>query len=340
MQRRAAEMAMDWIKMRCNLWDDPRVGGLVEATDTSEAMVIGGLYWLWATADQHTADGAMPSVSLKHIDRKTGIPGFGAALVAIGWVVVGDAGGLSVARFDEHNGTSGKQRAMTAKRVATHRVTHGSGKSNAPIVTETTHGRYLEQEQEGEEDLKAKATGQQADHAADGGLPEDIAKPDGPAAPVEQKAPRAAPRKAQTAKEFPRFWAAYPVKKGRADAEKKWKSKGCDEIADQIIKHVMLMERVDDDWLRGFIPHGSTYINGERWTDEPKKDKPATTPAPAPETFGAAAVAKRSNTESPLERALAYIRHQHALGAYGEGDQAAVERDRLIGEATNKHRVQ
>ena len=23
-----------------------------------------------------------------------------------------------------------------------------------------------------------------------------------------------------------------------------------------------VMERVDDDWLRGFIPHGSTYING------------------------------------------------------------------------------
>lgn len=331
-------MGMDWIKMRCNLWDDPRVGGLVEATDTSEATVIGGLYWLWATADQHTANGAMPSVSLKHIDRKTGIAGFGAALVAIGWVLVGDGGGLSVARFDEHNGASGKQRAMTAKRVATHRVTHGRRSGNACGVTESEHDRYLEQEQEQEEDVKAKATGQQADH--DGGLPADIVPPAAPAEQDEPKPPRAAPRKAQTAKHFPRFWAAYPVKKGRADAEKKWKSKGCDEIADQIIDHVRLMERMDDDWLRGFIPHGSTYINGERWTDEPKKDRPATTPAPAPETFGAAAVAKRSNTETPLERALAYIRHQRSLGAYGDGEDANAEMRRLMSEATEKYRGQ
>lgn len=331
-------MAMDWIKMRCNLWDDPRVGGLVEATDTSEATVIGGLYWLWATADQHTANGSMPNVSLKHIDRKTGIAGFGAALVAIGWVVVGDAGGLSVARFDEHNGESGKQRAMTAKRVAAHRATQKNGKSNGDAVTKTIHDRELEQEQEEEQDLKATATGQQADQGAgsdgDGQLPTDIMPPNGPSG---EKTKPAKPRKAQTAKHFPRFWAAYPVKKGKADAEKKWKSKGCDEIADEIIDHVRLMERDDDDWLRGFIPHGSTYINGERWTDEPKKDKPATAPAPAPETFGAKAVAARNNTETPLERAMAYIRHQASLGAYGEGEEGQQRMREEMQQARVKH---
>ena len=62
-------MAGDWIKMRGNLWDDPRIASLCDATDQPEAMVIGGLYWLWAMADQHTEDGTLPGLTLKAIDR-------------------------------------------------------------------------------------------------------------------------------------------------------------------------------------------------------------------------------------------------------------------------------
>lgn len=326
-------MAGDWIKMRSNLWDDPRVTRMVDVTDSSEAAVIGALYWLWATADQHSSDGWMPGMTLRQIDRKTGVAGMGEALRAVGWVEIGEDG-ITLSRFTEHNGASAKSRGETARRVQEHR----KRSCNEKVVTDSAQVRYLEKEKEKEKEVKAKATGQQADHDADGGLPEDIAKPDAPAPPVEQKAPRAAPRKAQTAKEFPRFWAAYPVKKGKADAEKKWKSKGCDEIADQIIDHVRLMERVDDDWLRSFIPHGSTYINGERWEDEPKKDKVATAPAPPPESFGAKAALAKS--ESKLENALAFIRQQRSIGAYGEGEEADTEMRRLMGEATEKYRGQ
>lgn len=79
-------MVGDWIKMRSNLWDDPRIARLVDLTDSSEAAVIGGLYWLWATADLHTADGFMPGLSCRQIDRKTGVLGLGQALVDIGWI--------------------------------------------------------------------------------------------------------------------------------------------------------------------------------------------------------------------------------------------------------------
>jgi len=113
-------MAGDWIKMRGNLWDDPRVGSLVDATDSSEAAVIGGLYWLWATADQHTENGIMPGLTLKQIDRKTGIPGLGDALVAIGWLSEKD-GGVFLENFTEHNGASAKRRAADAQRKANSR---------------------------------------------------------------------------------------------------------------------------------------------------------------------------------------------------------------------------
>ena len=100
-------MAGDWIKMRGNLWDDPRVAALVDATDTSEAAVVGGLYWLWATADQHTEDGTMPGLTARQIDRKTGIPGFGQALVSIGWLA-DHPHGVRIVNFEEHNGASAK----------------------------------------------------------------------------------------------------------------------------------------------------------------------------------------------------------------------------------------
>jgi hypothetical protein len=120
-------VAGEWIKVRTNLWDDPRIGQLCELTDQGEAAVIGGLYWLWATADEHSADGLLLGMTTRTIDRKTGIQGLGKALVTIGWLKESDDG-VTVERFDEHNGASAKQRAQTAKRVSNHKanakVTH------------------------------------------------------------------------------------------------------------------------------------------------------------------------------------------------------------------------
>lgn len=122
-------MAGDWIKMRGNLWDDPRVARLCDETDQPEATVIGGLYWLWATADQHTEDGILHGMTLRAIDRKTGIAGFGDALVGVGWVA-DHPEGVRIVNFEEHNGSSAKKRALTARRVASHRS------CNAPNVAD------------------------------------------------------------------------------------------------------------------------------------------------------------------------------------------------------------
>jgi hypothetical protein len=109
--------ATDWIKVRTNLWDDPRIGALCDKAGVGEATVVGGLYWLWATADSHSAKGELPGMNLKTVDRKTGIPGFGDALVSIGWLYA-DSTGLTILKFEEHNGASAKKRAEDAKRKA------------------------------------------------------------------------------------------------------------------------------------------------------------------------------------------------------------------------------
>lgn len=126
---------------------------------------------------------------------------------------------------------------------------------------------------------------------------------------------------------FDEFWQSYPNKKGRKDAERHWKREGCDAVADALLAHVALMQREDTDWLRGAIPMGSTYINGRRWEDQPKRDKAATpgaytTPSP-----------NKGPSETPVERAVNWARQQHHMGQID-----AAERDRLISAATEKHR--
>jgi len=167
-------MAGDWIKMRSNLWDDPRVARLVEETDQSEAAVVGGLYWLWATADQHSADGLLIGMTMRTVDRKTGVPGLGKALVSIGWLVE-SADGVTVPRFDEHNGASAKTRAQTAKRVANHKsnakVTHKA----LPVAGNTVSGALPREREEKEKEEKPTSTHTTNDQpklgraAADGG---------------------------------------------------------------------------------------------------------------------------------------------------------------------------
>lgn len=130
-------MAGDWIKMRSNLWDDPRIGRIVDETNSKEATIIGALYWLWASADQHTETGVMPGLSLKGIDRKTGVKGFAQALCDIGWLEDRPEG-VIITNFEEHNGASAKKRTQTAKRVAKHKS--GNAKVTQPALADSEKG--------------------------------------------------------------------------------------------------------------------------------------------------------------------------------------------------------
>lgn len=74
---------------------------------------------------------------------------------------------------------------------------------------------------------------------------------------------------ARQAARFPEFWDAYPKasRKGKADALKKWQARNLDAIADQILADVKARAAKDRQWLEGYIPHASTYVNGAGWED-------------------------------------------------------------------------
>lgn len=70
---------------------------------------------------------------------------------------------------------------------------------------------------------------------------------------------------------FVMFWAAYPKRKARKDAEKAWSQVRGDDHVEAILA-ALAWQTQQADWLKEggqFVPYPASYLRGERWTDEP-----------------------------------------------------------------------
>tara|TARA_Y100000310_G_C20690483_1_gene821858 strand:- start:3643 stop:4077 length:435 start_codon:yes stop_codon:yes gene_type:complete len=74
---------------------------------------------------------------------------------------------------------------------------------------------------------------------------------------------------------FNSFWEAYPTSVGKKMAIKAWVKIGPnDELRQVIIKDVKRRVSTGEWCDPQYIPHGSTYLNQERWNDAPAKVVP------------------------------------------------------------------
>lgn len=76
---------------------------------------------------------------------------------------------------------------------------------------------------------------------------------------------------------FVKFWDAWPKSNRKVDKAlcvKRWKSHGCEEIADEIVADVEA-KKGTKPWREGFDPAPSKYLNGRRWEDGPPDAGPA-----------------------------------------------------------------
>ena len=122
-------MAGDWIKFELATMDKPEVCQIADLADIDQDAVVGKLMRVWAWFDQQTEKGNAPSVSKKLLDRSVGVTGFCEHMKSVGWMEEAD-GMISLPHFERHNGKTGKNRALTAKRVSNHK-----SKGNAGSVT-------------------------------------------------------------------------------------------------------------------------------------------------------------------------------------------------------------
>ena len=92
---------------------------------------------------------------------------------------------------------------------------------------------------------------------------------------------------------FLEFWNVYPRDRRQAkpQAFKSWKKHDCEKMADRIIAHVAVRAKRDKQWLDGFCPMPSTFLNNARWEDEwverkltlPPEARPFEAPTPPPQ---------------------------------------------------------
>lgn len=70
---------------------------------------------------------------------------------------------------------------------------------------------------------------------------------------------------------FGAFWAVYPRKKSKGQAEKAWLKIKPDEQLTERILHAVERAKTSADWMREggrFIPHPATWLNAKGWEDE------------------------------------------------------------------------
>lgn len=115
-------MVEQWIKMRVTLPRCPQVVRLASAFDADKCplsvrtlSVVGALHATWSLFDQHSSDGLLRGYSLDAIDLVVGVPGWGRAMVEVGWLDV-TPDGVKVCDWEKHNGTSSKRRLQEADR--------------------------------------------------------------------------------------------------------------------------------------------------------------------------------------------------------------------------------
>ena len=253
-------MAGDWIKMRTDLYRDPKVCLIADALmapdgelarfvsqnlqremavtrNVTRNVTVGALVTVWGVMRQRGKrsgnDLFCTMATLAVIDDMADLPGFGHAMESVGWAVETDNGVVFPHFFDDYNVDPSEQKStLAAERQRRYRERQKSisdANSNVTRNVTVTH-----REEKSREENKSS---------------------------IEQQAARKTPSR------FAEFWEAYPVKKGKADAEAKWKARKLDAIADTIIADVKQRIAGDRQWLEGFAPHGSTYVNGRGWED-------------------------------------------------------------------------
>lgn len=126
-------MAGDWLKIEVALPQKPEVWQMAGMLGIDPDSVVGKLLKVWAWFDAHTENGDAFGVTFVMVDSIAGRNGFGEAMALCGWLEQ-NGSLLRLPNFDRHNGKTAKNRALTAKRMASMR-NKSDDESDAADVT-------------------------------------------------------------------------------------------------------------------------------------------------------------------------------------------------------------
>lgn len=114
-------MRRPWIKIEICTPDKPEICSLATQLRLDDDAVVGKLVRLWSWAELNRIDPNDLGVTREFIDKIVGRKGFAAALEKTGWLIETNEK-LSFRNFKRHNSPVAQNKALTAKRVARHRL--------------------------------------------------------------------------------------------------------------------------------------------------------------------------------------------------------------------------
>ena len=76
--------------------------------------------------------------------------------------------------------------------------------------------------------------------------------------------------------DFESFWKAYPNKTGKKPAWEKWQKINSRRPQIEVILSAIEKQKQCRKWKEGYIPNPLTWVNQERWTDEPIEESHGT----------------------------------------------------------------
>lgn len=256
-------MAGDWIKMRVDLYRDPKVcvmadellnadGDLARYVDqntqshmsvtrnVTRNATVGALVTVWGVmrhrGKRDGDDLVCRGASLMVLDDIADLPGFGAAMESVGWVEEKGNDIVFPSFFEEYNvDPQDKKNASSAERQRRYR-----------------------------ENLKAKSN---ANSNGNGDVTRDVTvthreekrrvvKNPLPPAGVDAR--------------FERFWSAYPNKTGKDAARKSFVKRKPDDALTKVMLEAIAAQSQSDQWRRDsgrYIPNPATWLNQGRWAD-------------------------------------------------------------------------
>jgi len=238
-------MAGDWIKVEKDTPDKPEILSLAGLLNLHPDEAFGKCFRFWRWIDSHALEGNVPCVTKNTIDALLGCAGFSEAMEKVGWLVARN-GRIEIPRCDRHMGESAKQRALTAKRVASHKRQKG----NAEVTQRALPREEKRREENIQEHTPADAGG----------------------ACLSKRQPKA------YSESFERWYAIYPRKVSKEEA-----SASFGRALTKIMQRRGMAKEEALDWLCGvtsvfanstagnsgtFTPHPASWLNQGRYDDD------------------------------------------------------------------------
>lgn len=206
-------MAGDWLKIEVSLPDKPEVWEMAGILSIDPDAVVGKLLKVWRWFDAHTESGNASGVTFALVDSKAGVNGFAEAMSFVGWLIQ-DGRELKLPNFDRHNGKTAKNRALTAKRVASHKDKANAKGNDASVSCALPREEKRREEKKDQKPLSSPAGSR---------LPDDWTPPEDWLAWARSEKPGI--NALQEADKFRDFWHGKAGKDGRkANWQATWRN--------------------------------------------------------------------------------------------------------------------